>query len=339
MINSYSEFQPIKEVVVGQGYPPEYFECVADVQTRETLQTIFREIEEDFQNIVKTLENFGVRVVRPQIIDQKSFEQSVEYDHPIVPPITPRDRQSVFGNKLVRLSAWNTFDPLFNYYRTMHPEQVVEPKGLDAQIISGANASCIYRMGRDVWFDQSEWLTVQHTEWLKENIFTDPNYRFHSMVTNGHSDCVFSVLKPGVILTCFHDAGVAYDNDFPRWNKFKVDKPSVETFNNFKGEYHPGMNWWVPGRDNLNQFRTFVDSYLTEWVGAIHETVFDVNCLSIDTEHVMFACYNKEVFDYCKRNGIEPILCDIRHRFFFDGGLHCVTLDIEREGGMEDYYG
>jgi hypothetical protein len=339
MINSYSEFQPLKEVVLGQGYPPDYFDCIADAQTRETLQTIFREIEEDFQNIIRTLNQFGVRVVRPGIISKFEFEQSVEHNCPVIPPLTPRDRQVVFGNKLVRLSNWHTFDPLLNYYRNQCADNVIIPRGLDQLAIDGANASCVYRMGRDIWFDQSEWLTPEHTQWLQKNILNDSQYRFHAMQTNGHSDSVFSVLKPGVILTCFHDAGIAYEQDFPGWSQFKVEKPSVERFNNFKNEYHPGITWWVPGKNNLDQFRTFVDQYLNHWIGEIHETVFDVNCLSINTEHVVFACYNKDVFAYCESNGITPILCDLRHRFFFDGGTHCCTLDIEREGGMEDYFG
>jgi hypothetical protein len=337
MIKSHSEFQPLKEVVVGQGYPVDYFDCVEDTQTRDTLQTIFGEIEEDFQTLINTLESLGVTTVRPGIISKKSFESSVKYNHAIVPPITPRDRQGVFGDKLVRLSDWNSFAPLINHYKAQDPENVIIPSGLDADIITGANASCVYRMGRDVWFDQSDWLTPAQSDWLIANIFKDSRYRFHKMHTNGHSDCVFSVLKPGVILTSFHDAGVAYAKDFPNWNIHRVNNPSVERYHQFRNNMHPGGKWWVPGKDNLDNFRNYVDQYLNHWVGEIHETVFDVNCLSIDTEHVIFACYNKEVFDYCEANGVTPILCDLRHRFFFDGGTHCCTLDIHREGELEDY--
>lgn len=337
MINSYSEFQPLKEVVVGQGYPADYFDCVADSQTRDTLQTIFGEIEEDFNNLIRTLNQFGVKVTRPGIVSKSAFEYSVHHNQAIVPPITPRDRQAVFGNKLIRLSNWNTFDSMFEHYQSEYPDSVIVPRGHDKLAIDGANASCVYRMGRDIWFDQSEWLTPDHTQWLQQNILTDSRYRFHAMQTNGHSDCVFSVLKPGVILTCLHDSGVNYATDYPGWAQHRVDKPSIAQFHQFQQQFHPGQRWWVPGHDNLDQFRSFVDQYLNHWVGEIHETVFDVNCLSIDTEHVIFACYNKEVFDYCRQHGIEPILCDLRHRFFFDGGTHCCTLDIEREGGMEDY--
>ncbi len=27
-----------------------------------------------------------------------------------------------------------------------------------------------------------------------------------------------------------------------------------------------------------------------------------------------------------------------RHRYFWDGGLHCITLDLDREGEREDYF-
>lgn len=337
MINSYSEFQPLKEVVVGQGYPVDYFDYVADSQTRDTLQTIFGEIEEDFNFLQKTLESFGVQVVRPGVISKTDFNRSLDLNMAIMPPITPRDRQTVYGQQLVRFSNWNTFDPMFRHYSATEPNRVMQLSNRDQRIMSGANASCVYRMGRDIWFDQSEWLTDAHTQWLKQHVLTDPGYRFHSMITNGHSDCVFSVLKPGVILTSFHDAGVAYATDFPGWQMHRVNNPSLERFTEFRNQMHPGQRWWVPGLDNLAQFRTYVDQYLNHWVGEIHETVFDVNCLSINTEHVIFACYNKEVFNYCESNGITPILCELRHRFFFDGGTHCCTLDIEREGGMEDY--
>jgi len=158
------------------------------------------------------------------------------------------------------------------------------------------------------------------------------------MTTNGHSDCVFQVLRPGVILTTFHDAGMDYSKEFPGWKIHRVDRPSIERFDQFRDQLHPGLTWWVPNRDNAPRFAQYVDQYLTHWVGTIQETVFDINCLSIDTEHVIFACYNKEVFDYCRSHGIEPILCELRHRFFFDGGIHCVTLDLERQGAMEDYF-
>lgn len=340
IINSYTEFQPLEEVIIGQGYPPDYFDCVQCDQTRSCLEQIFSEIEEDFEHLVRMLESFGVTVRRPGVISKQEFQEQHQQGIHVLPPLTPRDRQQVFGQKLVRFADYGIFDQLFDHYRSVAPEQVVDIFATDPQhFFNGANASCVFRMGRDVWFDESEYLTAAQTHWLQHNVMTDAGYRFHRMLTEGHGDCVFAVLKPGVILTSYHDDGVNYRQDFPNWDRYCVRSASMNRFYDFRNELHPGLTWWIPGRDNLNQFREYVDTYLTEWTGTIHESVFDVNCLSVDESHVIFGCYDKDVFDYCRKHGIEPILCDIRHRFFFDGSVHCCSSDIRRRGKMEDYFG
>jgi len=333
--NSHAEFQQLKEVIVGQGYPPEYFDFIEDQEVRQNLQKIFGEIEEDFQHLIKTLEDLGVKCYRPGIPTKEEFARNPT----MTPPLTPRDRQQVLNGKMVRMNNWNTWGRLWKWLKETYPEDVVDEYiGQSIPPIDGANASCIFKMGKDIWFDQSDFLNQTQTQWLKDNILTRPDYRFHDMVTDGHSDCVFTVLKPGVILTSFWDAGVAYKDDFPNWKLHRVENPSLERFNDFRAELHPGFSWWVPGVDNAPKFKKYVDTYLGEWVGEVHESVFDVNCLVVNEENVIFGCYDEAVFKYCEANGINPILCDIRHRFFFDGSVHCCTLDTVREGDCEDYF-
>jgi hypothetical protein len=52
---------------------------------------------------------------------------------------------------------------------------------------------------------------------------------------------------------------------------------------------------------------------------------------------VIFSSYNKQVFDFCERHGITPIISELRHKYFFDGGISCCTQDIRRRGGLETY--
>lgn len=336
MINVWSEFQPLREVVVGQGYPPDYFDFIQDSQVRDNLQKVFYEIEQDFLNLQRVLESFGVRVQRPGVISKIDFEKNPR----MMPPLTPRDRQGVFGQRLVKLSDTKTYSGIFDIYQQEHAEQILDAwrDNIEPHVIDGANNSCIYRMGRDVWFDHSEWMTEAQSQWLRQHVFQDGRYRFHDMHTLGHGDCVFAVLRPGILLTSYHD-GVEYARDFPSWQMHCVTTPSMlrEPWWRFRDQLHPGLCFWIPNQDNLPRFKSYVDQYLTDWVGAIHESVFDVNCLSIDEKHVIFGCYDADVFAYCRQHGIEPILCDIRHRFFFDGSVHCCTLDIRREGEMEAY--
>ena len=38
-----------------------------------------------------------------------------------------------------------------------------------------------------------------------------------------------------------------------------------------------------------------------------------------------------------EKHKVEPVVIPLRNRFFWDGGWHCNTLDIYREGNKEDY--
>jgi glycine amidinotransferase len=77
---------------------------------------------------------------------------------------------------------------------------------------------------------------------------------------------------------------------------------------------------------------------MSKWVGYVEETVFDVNMLVINEKNVVVNNYNKAVFDALERYGVTPHICNFRHRYFWDGGLHCITSDLDREGEMKDYF-
>jgi len=47
---------------------------------------------------------------------------------------------------------------------------------------------------------------------------------------------------------------------------------------------------------------------------------------------------NEKLLEFLKKHKMEPIHIPWRHRYFWDGGLHCITLDLVREGTQEDYF-
>jgi len=108
----------------------------------------------------------------------------------------------------------------------------------------------------------------------------------------------------------------------------EVGKFKYENFNE---------RWYVHGRTPTTEFANFVDTYLHKWTGFVKETVFDVNCLVLDEHNVIFSAYNKQVWDFCKLHHIEPIISEMRHKYFFDSGISCCTQDIRRSGGLETY--
>jgi hypothetical protein len=96
--------------------------------------------------------------------------------------------------------------------------------------------------------------------------------------------------------------------------------------------------WWVPGEELNQDFTDYVESWMNKWVGYVEESVFDVNMIVIDKHNVIVNGYNEKAFDAFSRYGITPHICNFRHRYFWDGGLHCITSDLHREGVMEDYF-
>ena len=337
-VNSYTSWQPLEEVIVGRAYSPDYFDFIDNPQVRNQLQQILSETEEDLDNLQKTIEQFGARVHRPDLPNKDKFVWfQTEGGGATLPPLTPRDWQITLGDKLLRVLSVPELDKVCEEFS----ESVVNPhkSAWDSDcILNGASASCIVRVGRDVFFDNSDFLRPEQTAWIVENCL-GPEYRVHEAVTDGHGDAVFAILKPGVILSSKHDVNLDLAGDFPGWDVCKVWDSSIWAameVGKFKYESNPGA-WYVQGQTPTPEFTDFVNTYLTKWTGFVAETVFDVNCLVLDESHVIFSAYNKEVFDYCQKHRIEPIISELRHSYFWDGGISCCTQDLKRRGGLESY--
>jgi hypothetical protein len=343
VINSFTSWQPLEEVIVGSIMTPDYFDFIDDAQVRNQLGQVLDETIEDLNNLQRTIEEFGAQVRRPELPDKDSFIQTQITGRQVaLPPLTPRDWQITLGNTLLRVLPIHELDSLCKEYEQAQPGAIVNPHGKMSWdpncILNGASASCIVRVGRDVFFDNSDYLRPEQTQWIVDNCL-GPEYRIHEAVTDGHGDAVFAILKPGVILSSKHDVNLNFERDFPGWEVCKIWDSSIWAameVGKFKYEQNPGA-WYLQGQTPTPEFTQFVDTYLTKWTGFVAETVFDVNCLVLDESHVIFSAYNKQVFDFCRRHQIEPIICDLRHSYFWDGGISCCTQDIRRRGGLETY--
>ena len=341
-INSYTSWQPLQEVIVGRAYTPDYFDFIENAQVRNQLQQILHETEEDLSNLARTIEAYGARVRRPDLPNRNQFiQEQINGRGAPLPPLTPRDWQITLGDKLLRVLPMAELDSICAEYQQAQPGSVVNPHGGSWDpdcILNGASASCIVRVGRDVFFDNSDYLRPEQSRWIIDNVL-GPDYRVHEAVTDGHGDAVFAILKPGVILSSKHDVNLNFERDFPGWDVCKIWDSSIWAameVGKFKYEKNPGA-WYVQGQTPTAEFTDFVDTYLTKWTGFVAETVFDVNCLVLDESHVIFSAYNRQVFDFCRQHQIEPIICELRHSYFWDGGISCCTQDIRRQGGLETY--
>jgi hypothetical protein len=208
---------------------------------------------------------------------------------------------------------------------------------LDAtEHLRGINAATYTRVGRDIYVGTDEYGQDKSNQinWLNTN---RTDYRWHKVDTGGHSDGTFCPVVPGLIVSLYDVP--SYAKTFPGWEVVYLPGQSwqkVMPFLNLK-EKNKGK-WWVPGEELNDDFTDFVESWLGHWVGYVEETVFDVNMLVIDEKNVVCNNYNEEVFKAFDRHGITPHVVNFRHRYFWDGGLHCITSDLHREGVQKDYF-
>ena len=73
LVNSFTSWQPLEEVIVGRAYSPDYFDFIDNAQVRNQLQQILAETEEDLNNLQRTIETFGATVLRPDLPSKDSF--------------------------------------------------------------------------------------------------------------------------------------------------------------------------------------------------------------------------------------------------------------------------
>jgi hypothetical protein len=192
------------------------------------------------------------------------------------------------------------------------------------------------RLGQDLFFGTESY--NQNLEKFKLDINEEFKLtRNHIVNTGGHSDATYCPVCPGLIIS-LHDVPT-YAETFPGWEVVYLPKQSwkaVQPFLDLKKKN--GGKWWIPGFEHDQAVVDTVETWLGHWTGYVAETVFDINMLIIDPKNVMVFNYNKQVFDALSRYGITPHVVPYRHRYFWDGGIHCVTSDLHREGTMQDYF-
>lgn len=347
-IKGYSTFDPLKHCWVGSGFKAEWFEDLFPKNNKilDPLKRIADETEEDFLKLVDILESCGVKTYRSflNIEDDGKYKSLNDVWRP---PMTPRDHFCVVGEKLYvgerpeflnkggMIDVVNQIDKKDIYIT----EQTLDTgwKGY-TPFISSAQ---ICRVGKDLFWDSHErWAENAPPDLEKELIenWNKEGFRVHRSHRGYHSDGCFCVVKPGLIVSLKDIQD--YKTQFPGWDVLYLPDQSWSKVDPFlQMKWKVGGRWWLKGEEHNDQLINFVNTWLKDWVGYVEETVFDVNMLSIDQNTIICNNYNKEVFDYFKKHKVEPIIFNFRHRFFWDGGIHCITQDLYREGKLEDYIG
>ena len=359
---SYNSWDPLKKVLVGSTFKTDFFADLPDKKVADTLSKVNEETHEDLEQLVTILKGEGVETYRmpdtllaPGGQTATSVNQFVEVGSQIPKPLhTPRDdffvlgETFIYGKPFVRMNSNNWQMPWTGcedyvqvFFDKDSPLCLGDRNSPSNMFFDGA---CIMRAGRDITMDVNASAgKVFQQDWLpKFNNINSTNFRAHTVGMGRHTDGVMKLLRPGLIISAQYIQN--YHLTYPDWDVFYVpkplDNPYVDAFKQMKRDRRErAKNYWIPTQEGNDALHQFIDLWFKDGVGSVFETNFDVNILSLDQDTIITCGKNSDVEkrlwnDY----GIKTIVSPLRHRWFWDGGIHCVTSDLYREGTCEDYW-
>lgn len=411
MLKSHTGFQKLRKCVVGRSYPPEFYAWITNTRLRNLFEKIAIETEEDYQNLIKKLHEFGVETVRPETLTELNFDLPDGYRIPGPYSMTPRDSLCMIGDTLyqfdlvhhaykasggmnhaikefklskeeynsIKGSDWpeytqNLFDNLpkwideelysiredysrhkdqidnHNFYSKLVDKfdffnpirEFAKSQGntvvtaTDLPQLTMLKANNIVRLGETLYFGADENLDPAKNQYLQKE-FKD--YSIKSVSSEGHIDGMMCPVKPGLLMSIIDPDIEDYHDTFPDWEVCWLTGESWDKVKNWKNlKRQTNGKWWIKGYEQDNELIDFVETWLQDWVGYAEETVFDVNALVIDEKNIIVSGYNKTAFEAFERHGVTAHIVPFRHRYFWDGGIHCNTLDLDRDGNKINYF-
>lgn len=385
-VNSWTEFQPLKTLMVGSVYKQSFFDGIKNDTIRQGLKEIVGSTEEDIENFKKIIKNKGIDVIqltpdelgyKSNIVEyldnsgrmgtQKNLSRDGFRNGIPIPPLAVRDDVIVMGNKLVvtdpspyptQLALQNSYNDLFGsaidnrinedgieFKRSVRnvkswamknnleiEDSDIERLQSEMKLV-GFCAPNLTRIGKKILVDV--WQVPYLIEEYLQNYY--PQYDYKKIFIGGHNDSVFTILRPGLVIASHWLK--PYAEIFKGWDIIWFEETDWERVVSKQKimKYNNSGSYWFPEKENNTQLESFINEWLHEWHGYSEETIFDVNVLMLDENTCVVNSNSSMLLKELEKRKIEPVVVPLRNRFFWDGGWHCNTLDIYREGSCEDY--
>lgn len=350
----WTEWDPLEEIIVGTCPPENFYDnVIQDERSLPLLQTILRETREDLDTLAASLEAMGVKVYRPKNLP---FERGIDIagfkiKNPVA-PIVPRDQYLVYGEKIVQtytsmpdrylesLAYYDIFRELF--------EQGFEWNSMPPPLLENFPENTIWyndSFGRyhNVMKDRLLWHTATMfkcgdalitnmrgpgnnlgLEWMRRQF---PDARILSNRGSVQDD--LGHIDHGFFMT--DDETVFAEKEFwaPGWitkNKNVIYLHDVVDTPDF-ANYDKGLT------ESQGKFSyDYLNLWMSEWKGYVQEVAFDFNVLVVDSKNIFISNEQPKLQELLDKRGITCHVSPIRHNHFWDGGIHCLTLDVKRRG-------
>jgi glycine amidinotransferase/scyllo-inosamine-4-phosphate amidinotransferase 1 len=340
------------EAIAAEGYPKSYLE----------------EVAEDLDGFRVALEAEGVRVLRPSWTEDAVSFTTPNFSGSGFDLYNVRDQQLVVGNTYVSTPPTSRFryfeqfglqELLHRHYfdlgfrwvcapppklRGTYLREVPRPKtdlekleddrqralgnkvperfrllDEDEVLFDAAN---VCRLGKDLLYLVSKSGNRKGGRWLQAIL--GPDYRVHFTETyrSSHLDSTIVPLREGlVLLNRLRVSSETCPTVLSRWDKISFGDAApvpAEEIN-----FHERVRVPVARRLAALGVESTLDNLTSPWIG--------LNLLVIRPGLVMVTNPQPMLQRELARHGVESIAIRMRHAYSMLGGLHCTTLDVERD--------
>lgn len=363
IVNSHNEWDPLEEVIVGDGFPESiptldytfrlfFHDNLWDMKDYQfgddfVNKRHVHEHAEDLERFVELLKSYGVKVKRPKVPKKIHKVKTPAWDSTIHPALNVRDMAMIVGDTIIESpptqryryfenmllshlfleyfdagANWiqapkpimtdNSFDLSYVDETTSAKHYYEGLKGREHYLDCGMEimfdtANCV-RMGKHILMNVSNVNQEKGAAWLQKTLGDDYTV-WSSPITDSHIDSSFLPLRPGLGL---------------------IMRPVVKEL-----LPEPLQSWdlvYIPMRNRDP------DEYLNQGIRLasprIELNVFSVNPNLIICHPQYEDVLNKEL----KKYKVEAVGSPFRHCELFSGAHHCTTLDVRRQGVLENYF-
>lgn len=303
---------------------------------------LIQERIEDLDNLSKTIENLGVKVLRPDRVTEVIPIKTPHFSTELSSASNVRDLSLVYRDYLIETPVYvrNRYFENSLLYRVFQdeirksgqgkwlraPHTELTEKTMDLsdwnterdyknfdrdKYVMAIDGAQFLRIGKDVIVNVNSYNHWLGYEWIKAFF---PESEFHLVnIADNHIDGALICLSPGTFLVNPHYRNIKekLPKKFANWNYIYPDDLRIP----------PRV---VPGMTDL-------DLQLASSRGM------DINILSLDENTVLVNELAINVSEILDKNGFNVIPVKLRHSEIFGGGIHCSTLDLLREDEYRFY--
>jgi N-dimethylarginine dimethylaminohydrolase len=343
-INSNTEWGELKEVILGIADYAQIprtkkhdIHCVDYANYTSTSglpagpypQQVLEETQEDLDQFQKQLEQIGIRVLRPEPVNQSLLCATPTWTSDGYYLYCPRDSVLIVNDTIIetpmplRSRYFETlgYKKIFKDYFAAGSKWISAPKPeLSDDLYDRTNlskptltdyeiafdAANVVKCGKDIFYLVSNSGNKLGAEWLQRTL--GDNYTIHvldNIYAYVHIDTTIMPLAPGKVLL---NPSRVNENNLPEYFK----------------------NW-----DKIWAVEPVATSYLEDWAPA--SPWLGMNILSLSENLIAVEQSQTPLIRQLESNGFDVMLVRMRHCRTLSGGPHCVTLDTVRNDTYGDY--